>query len=141
VSYRKTRERGLPQAGDVWPDDEADPSRFFGEGRRSRTGNWKALQLSKQVERAAAVTLAAECESDILVGAVVAAVEPAPDSARLRVTVVLAPGRVGEDVGEARTALQRATPAFRAEVARSIQRKRVPEIVFDVRLTEEVERG
>jgi ribosome-binding factor A len=126
---------------EVWPDDETDPSRFFGDGRRSRKQSWKALQLCKQVERAAAVTLAGECESEALAGAVVAAVEPAPDAARLRVSVVLAPGRLGEDVGEARAALQRATPVFREEVARSIQRKRVPEIVFDVRPSEEVDRG
>lgn len=141
MSYRKTRESDLPPEGEVSSDDEADPSRFFGEGRRSRKGNWKALQLCKQVERSAAVTLLGECEGEALVGAVVAAVEPAPDAGRLRLTVVLAPGRVAEDVDAARTALHRATGAFREEVARSVHRKRVPELVFDVWLSEEVDRG
>jgi ribosome-binding factor A len=141
VSYRKTRERDLPPEGEVWSDDETDPSRFFGEGRRSRKADWKALQLCKQVERSVAVTLLGQCESEALVGAVVAAVEPAPDSGRLRLTVVLAPERVAGDLSAAWTALQRATGVFREEVARSVHRKRVPEIVFEVRLSEEVGRG
>lgn len=98
-------------------------------------------QLCKQVERAAAVTLAGECEGDALLGAAVAFVEPAPDSTRLMATVVLAPGKGAEDLAAARAALARSAASFREEVARTIHRKRVPEIVFDVRLSEEVGRG
>ncbi len=135
------REQRFPRTVDVCPDDEADPNRFFGEAGRSRRGNRKVLQLCKQVERAAAVTLASVCESDSLLGASVAAVEPAPDSGRLMVTVVLAPGKGVEDIPEARSVLLRSRAAFREEVARSVHRKRVPEIVFDVRLTEGGARG
>jgi hypothetical protein len=67
----------------VRPDEEANPRRFFDETDRSGKRNWKVQQLCKQVERAAAVTLAGECESDALLGAAVAFVEPAPDSSRL----------------------------------------------------------
>jgi hypothetical protein len=135
---RKTRERRLPRRGDVFLDDEADPARFFGDAHRSRRGNWKVLQLCKQVERSVAVTLASECECDALVAAAVASVEPAPDGSRLMVTVVLATERGADDVLEASAALGRSKTAFREEVARSIHRKRVPELVFDVRLAEEV---
>jgi ribosome-binding factor A len=122
----------------VRPDEEADPRRFFGETDRSAKRNWKVQQLCKQVERAAAMTLVGECEGDALLGAAVAFVEPAPDSSRLMATVVLAPGKGSEDLVDARAALARSATAFREEVARTIHRKRVPEIVFDVRLSEEV---
>jgi len=125
----------------VYPDDRADPRHFFGEADRSRRRNWKVLQLCKLVERAAAVTLAGVCESDSLLGASVVSVEPGPDSGRLMVTVVLASGRGIEDMAEARAAVVRGTAAFREEAARSVHRKRVPEVVFDVRLAEEAERG
>jgi hypothetical protein len=124
----------------VRPDEEADPRRFFDETDRSGKRNWKVQQLCKQVERAA-VTLAGAREGDALLGATVAFVEPAPDSSRLMATVVLAPGRGAEDLAPAKAALARSSAAFREEVARTIHRKRVPEIVFDVRLSEEVGRG
>jgi len=127
--------------GEVWADGEADPGVFFGATERSRKTNWKAQQLCKQVERAAALTLASECESDALAGASVVSVEPAPDAGRLRIVVCLASGASPESMAEARAALAACTLAFRAEVARSIHRKRVPEIVFELRLAVEVDRG
>lgn len=121
------------RAGDVYRDDEPDPEVFFGEAVRPRKANFKALQLSKQVERAVSETLAGEWLSDALTGASVASVEPAPDAGRLLVTVLLDPRATGADVAEARSALGAATAVLRAEVARSIHRKRVPELAFDVR--------
>lgn len=141
MSSRKARKRRLPRTGEVWADDEVDPGVFFGATERSRKANFKALQLCKQVERAASMTLAGEYESEALAGAVVASVEPAPDAARLRVVVVMASGRSLDCLYEARAALAGLTAAVRAEVARSIHRKRVPEIVFELRLAGEVDRG
>lgn len=141
MSTRRVRKRSLPRTGEVYPDDEADASRFFGDGERSRKGNWKVLQLCKQVERVATLALEGEWVGDALLGAAVASVEPAPDARRLRVAVVLAPAKGVDDIGHARAALFGLTAMFRAEVARSIRRKRVPEIVFEVRLASEVDRG
>jgi ribosome-binding factor A len=84
--------------------------------------------------------LSSECGSDVLLGAAVVSAEPAPDAARLRVVVLLAPGRGVEDAELALSALRQAAPAFRQEIARSIHRKRVPEIAFDVILAGETER-
>jgi hypothetical protein len=126
---------------EVWADGEADPGVFFGATERSRKTNWKALQLCKQVERAALLTLASECASDALAGAAVVSVEPAPDAGRLRIVVCLAAAVTAEGMVEARAALARGAASVRAEVARSIHRKRVPEIVFELRLPEEVDRG
>jgi hypothetical protein len=125
----------------VYPEDAADPSRFFGEAERSRKANWKVRQLCKQVERAAAVTLASVCEGDALLGASVAAVEPAPDPGRLLVTVVLEASKGADAATDARVELLRRAAAFRGEVARSVHRKRVPELVFDVSLATETTRG
>lgn len=141
MSSHRAREHRFPRRDEVRPDEEADPRRFFDETDRSGKRNWKMQQLCKQVERAAAVTLAGECEGDALLGAAVAFVEPAPDSSRLMATVVLAPGKGSDDLAAARAALARSAVSFREEVARTILRKRVPEIVFDVRLSEEVGRG
>lgn len=141
MSNRRMRRRSLPRTGEEYPGDEADVGRFFADGQRSRKGNWKVLQLCKQVERAATLALEGEWVGDALLGAAVAAVEPAPDAGRLRVVVVLAAGRGIDEVDGARAALVASTPAFRGEVSRSIHRKRVPEIVFDVRLGPEVDRG
>ena len=141
MSSHRTREHRFPRRGELRPDEEADPRRFFDETDRSGKRNWKVQQLCKQVERAAAVTLAGECEGDALLGAAVAFVEPAPDASRLMAMVVLAPGKSMDDLTEAKTALARSAASFREEVARTIHRKRVPEIVFDVRLSEEVGRG
>jgi hypothetical protein len=123
----------------VYPGDEGDVSRFFGDGENSRKGNWKVMQLCKQVERAATLTLEGEWVGDALLGAAVASVEPAPDAGRLRVVVVLAPARGASDAEDATAVLGSLRSRFRAEVARSIHRKRVPEIVFDVRLGPEVD--
>ncbi|HEX9189585.1 MAG TPA: ribosome-binding factor A [Vicinamibacteria bacterium] len=138
MSSNRRRERRLALAGDVWTDD-VDPGLFFDDRGPSRRRTWKLQQLCKQVERAASVTLAGECGSDALLGAAVLSVEPAPDAARLRVTVALAPGRALEDAARAIADLRRAGPAFRQETARSIHRKRVPEVTFDVRLAGEVD--
>ncbi len=119
------------------PEHELDPGLFFDEAQRSRKSSRKVQQLCKQVERAAVVTLA-ECGGDEVAEAWVEAVEPAPDAGRLRITVVLGPTQGTSDLDAARAAFVRATPAFRDGVARSIHRKRVPEIVFDVRLAGEV---
>lgn len=141
MSSHRAREHRFPRRDEVRPDEEVDPRRFFDETDRSGKRNWKVQQLCKQVERAAAVTLAGECGGDALLGAAVAFVEPAPDSGRLMVTVALAPGKGVDELAEARAALGRSAASFREEVARTIHRKRVPEIVFDVRASEEVSRG
>ena len=129
----RKRRRESPRDGDVRAYDEPDPDVFFGETAPSRKGAFKALQLCKQVERDVSVTLASEWLDDALVGACVASVDPAPDASRLRVVVLLAPGRAFAVLASARAALEAASTEFRAEVARSIHRKRVPEVVFDVR--------
>jgi hypothetical protein len=71
---------------------------------------------------------------------IVRSVDPAPGH-RLLVTVVVprASGVVGVEAAFA--ALAEMTPWLRAEVARAICRRRVPDLAFRVVVEEEVERG
>jgi ribosome-binding factor A len=134
VSFHKTtRGRKPRRGGDVWPGENQSPEQYFGEPDRAEKKNWKTEQLCRQVERAVAMVVAESAE-DALLGAAVAFVEPWPDAARLRITVVLGAGTPTEQVQAARQALTRAAGMFRVEVARSIHRKRVPEIAFQVML-------
>lgn len=137
MSSRRSREHRLPETGDVYADDEMDPGVLFGDGERTRKTNFKTAQLCKQVERAVSLALN-ESGSDALTGAMVDSVEPAPDAGRLRIGVVLQAAASVEDLDAARTALARSVGAVRAEIARAIHRKRVPEIVFDLRLGRQV---
>lgn len=132
MSHRKARERGFPLAGDVSADDEADPARYFGSGSRNRRADWKARQLCRQVERSAALTLAELFECGALASSAVAGVAPAPDASRLRVSVVLSPGKTPSDLEAAAATLREKAGLFREEAARAIHRKRAPEIVFEV---------
>jgi ribosome-binding factor A len=134
VSFHKTTRRRKPRrGGDVWPGQDQGPEQYFGEPDRARKRNWKTEQLCKQVERAVALVIG-EWADDVLLGAAVAAAEPWPDAARLRITVVLASGRTSEHAQDAHKALTHAAGRLRAEIAHSIHRKRVPEIAFQVML-------
>ena len=72
-------------------------------------------------------------------GAWVASVDRAPGG-RLLVTVVLPRGGVAA-LEAAFAALGEARPWLRAEVARAICRKRVPDLAFRVQVEEEAKRG
>lgn len=75
----------------------------------------------------------AEREADVrLDGAWVAAVDPAPGPGRLLVTVVLPLRASAAEMEEALAALVEQRAALRAEVARAIHRKRVPDLAFRV---------
>ena len=62
----------------------------------------------------------------------VASVDPAPGPERLLVTVVAPPQATTEAIEAAFAALAELKPALRAEVARAIHRKRVPDLAFRV---------
>lgn len=105
-------------------DDRGDPKKFFDRRRR---GGRKTLQLCRQVQRALTFALS-EVNDDALHELYVESVEPAPNDRRMMVTVSM----MGEahDPAEILTGLQFATPFLRNQVAASIHRKRVPELVF-----------
>jgi ribosome-binding factor A len=111
-------------------EDGTDPRDWLRESGAGRGGR-KTRQLCRQVERTLNYVLAGECDDDLLRDFTVIAVEPAPDAARLLVTV--SPNLPGAyQIAEVLEHLQAASPMLRSLVAASIHRKRAPELTFRV---------
>ena len=108
-------------------DDKADPPAFFDQRKRKQRGSRKALQVCRQVQRALSYALG-EAGDDVLLELYVESVEPAPSDKRMMVTV----SSMGDDCDpvEVMSRLQFATPFLRGAVASAINRKRVPELLF-----------
>lgn len=127
---RPSRKDILQGCSDVGPGDGADP-RFDRPGPDQGQAGRKTLQLCGQVARTLAQVLPALSDPalrDLLVSGVV----PARGKGRLLVTLApspsaqpLAPEALAEHVA-------RAAGLLRQEVAASIHRRKVPELVFRV---------
>jgi ribosome-binding factor A len=103
--------------------DDALIEQFFAAPKRraaARGAERKSKQLCREVYRVL---------TENLTTATVVEVRPAPDTARLAVLVQPAPG---DDPWAVREALERDRGRLRAEIARALQRKRTPDLVFEV---------
>jgi ribosome-binding factor A len=118
---------GVYPCDEILPGDGIDPRYETEEPRR--VPNRKALQLCSQVFDALNLILSA-CSDNWLQQLHVGSIVPAPDSTQLLVTVV-APDDMALD--EALDKIQLAYGMIRSEVARSINRKRVPQLKFVVK--------
>ncbi len=96
--------------------------------RRGRSGH-KDLQVCRQVFDALTYALA-ELGDPMIDELALASVTPAPNAARVLVTLV--PSRDGIDPAAALERLRDAMPDLREEVAAELTRKRVPELVFRI---------
>jgi hypothetical protein len=96
-------------------------SRSTGSDRR------KTLQLCRQVQRALNYALG-ECGDDLLTGLYVMSIEPAPSASRLLVTVQ--PLDEGADPIDILQHVGFVMGQLRSDVAASIHRKKVPELMF-----------
>ena len=119
-------------ADEVGEEDGADPRRYSDRRRLHGTPTGpgrKALQLAAQAKDAVSVALA-ECGDAALRELTVVSVRPAPHSGRLLVTVA-----VPADVAD-RTAvperLRNAAGHLRAAVAAAVNRRKAPELAFEV---------
>lgn len=92
-----------------------------------RQAQRKAQQFCRQVQRALNLALADCSPGDGTSGLFVEEVSAAPDCGHLLVHVLI-PG--GHHVADAMSALRRAGPRLRSEVAMAITRKRAPELSF-----------
>lgn len=102
--------------------DALDGEAWFGDHKRE--------QLCSQVSEAIAYALAASRDGELR-DLIVDEVEPLRGTACLRVHV-LAAAETPDEADRALAKLERASGYLRAEVASSINRKRVPELVFQV---------
>jgi ribosome-binding factor A len=114
---------------DASADENAiDPSEFF-ETHHAR-GERKVQQLCKEVERTLAYALPA-CGDAVVRGLGIVSVAPAPDASRLM--VMLAPSSsLDVAVGVLLERLQLVRGFLRAEIAAALQRKRTPELAFQI---------
>ncbi len=112
-----------PPCDQLGPGDGVDPR--LEARQRKPVINRKALQLCAQVRDALNLALAG-CADDALRDALVDAVLPAPDSAHLLVHIVAA------DRAATQASLQRAADMLRSEVATAINRRKAPELRFEV---------
>lgn len=129
---RKPSKRVLESlCGQPGPDDGLDPRDFF-RSERQRRENRKDLQVCRQVFETLNYVLSGESHDDVLRSLLVNSVAPAPDASRLLVTVEPLDRDVEPVVILQK--LKQATGRLRTEVARSISRRKVPELTFQIAL-------
>lgn len=119
---------------EILPDDGVDPREDKKRGLdRTKRDDRKTQQLCKQVAHTLQLVLPdLTLPSDVRI----AKVEPAPDTARLRVTVAIADPARQQQVA---ARLEQCTGHLRSELAQAIARRRVPRLVFTV-ISDEVPR-
>ena len=103
------------------------------QGRGDEIDRAEGPATLHQVAESLSLAMAATAGDDIVAGMTVLAVEPAPDTTRMLVTVAPPKGEA-LDPAEIVSRLDRAAPRLRAEVARSITRRRAPSLAFRVSL-------
>ncbi|MCA8957482.1 MAG: ribosome-binding factor A [Planctomycetes bacterium] len=92
----------------------------------------KIAQLCAQVRQALDLALHGDVHDELLLDVEVERVEPCADPGRLQ-AVFLAHGPAATEIERVRGALEAVRGILTEEVARSIHRRRVPELLFDVR--------
>lgn len=131
MSSSKDRRAAARLCGRLGEDDGIDPRDYFDNRERGRDLR-KARQLCKQVARTLDLVLSGELDDDMLRNLIVDAVEPAPNASRL--LVILRPTTNDElvDVPAVLERLAALRGRLRAEVASSIHRRKVPDLVFQI---------
>ena len=120
----------LSSCSEIGPDDSVDPRTFLRD-RSGKKTNRKALQLCGEVAKTLSYALAWEMGDDLLSLLQVNAVVPAPNCARLLVTVSLAAPAEGEvSSAQVLERLGQVKGRLRALVAAAVHRRRVPDLAF-----------
>ena len=123
--------RSIPDLADeLSPEDGTDPKQFHAKpwDAPKQVGR-KARQLCEQVKDALQSTFPA-CADPVLQALLVVGVEPAPNTGRLRVRVTSDWDDLNPHLVHSR--LYFAYAMLRCEVARAINRRRAPELTFEV---------
>lgn len=125
--------RGDDLAANLHDDDGIDPRRDRGRGfDRSEGFDRKVLQLCKEAARALEMTLACDCRDPILNDVEIVGVTPGGSANQLSVSVCYAGEDGSVDAEEVLARLSGVAGFLRAEVARAVNRRRVPELRFIV---------
>jgi ribosome-binding factor A len=132
---RKRQQQSVPKnwrdlCSQLGPDDGVDP-RDFGKDRQNRSKH-KDWQLCRHVFETLSYVLSGETGDEVLQNLNVIEVTPAPDARRL--LVAICPIALDHDF-DPNLALQRLKESIgrlRTEIARSICRRKVPELAFRI---------
>ena len=116
----------------------ASPRRGRSESHSPHRPDRKTLQMCSQVQRTLDQLLSGELDDDRLRDLYVSQVTPAPDANRLLVTV--SPLGFAKDFrpDEILLRLAASTGKMRTELARAINRKKTPDLMFRVLLSEDL---
>ncbi len=132
TSDKRLREILREHCAEVGEDDGQNPRDDRIDSRSEGTESRKARQLCRQVAETLDWVFSGDSPDDLLRSLHVASVEPAPHTSRLLVTVV-------SDIPAERSQpqlilerLQQHAGRLRCEVAASINRRKVPTLVFQV---------
>ncbi|MDB5343075.1 MAG: ribosome-binding factor [Schlesneria sp.] len=129
MKRKPSRKSFETMCGQPSPEDGLDPRDYF-KPTRQRRDTRKDWQLCRQVFETLNYVLSGDGHDDVLQGLLVSEVAPAPDATRMLVTVQSLDAVV--DPTAILQSLQLAMGRLRAEVARSISRRKVPELAFQV---------
>lgn len=130
---KKERERILKQMCGVINDDDAiDPRHYFYNKRKGKPKFRKAYQLCRQVSDTLQLVLTGN--DPLLDGLRIVDVVPAPDSRRMLVILGLPKDEVDSatQVEAIMDCLRTHIPRLRSEIARSISRRKTPQLVFEI---------
>ncbi|MGV7220865.1 MAG: hypothetical protein ACQ9MH_05015 [Nitrospinales bacterium] len=116
---------------EINPDDGVDPRKYFSKVSKSYS-NRKAFQLCKEIKLTLNLTFAGELVDPYLQNLSVHDMKPIPNSADLLVILIWIGDWDYFDETEILSAVKKVYGYLRSEVARSINRKRVP--AFSIRL-------
>ncbi len=131
---KKQRKQLLRQhCGVINSDDAIDPRHYFYNKRKHSRKYRKVFQLCRQVNDTLQMVLTDG--NEMLDGLAIVDVVPAPDSRRMLVILGIDPSRVIQSAAEVEQImeqLQLESPRLRAEIARSINRRKTPNLVFEI---------
>ena len=131
---KKERELLLKQyCGVINEDDAIDPRHYFCNKRKHKRQYRKVFQLCRQISDTLQLVIN---EGDpLLEGLSVVEVLPAPDSRRFLVIVSVDSQtqiESAQDVEMIMRCLQRNQPRLRGEIARTINRRKTPSLIFEI---------
>lgn len=130
MSLRKRRDRASLYA-DFGLEEGSDPREFF-QARFERKRNYKAQQVSREVERTLHYLFNSEKAGELLQDLNLLYVEPVPNSSHL--VVVVSPGAESASRSELEIleVLQKACGWLRQEIGATLHRRKVPDLSFRV---------
>ena len=133
MSFRRVSRKDLLAAcASIGPEDGIDP-RLTRRAEPAKVANRKALQLCGQVAQTLALVLSGETGDDVLRDLHVESVVPFPTTARLLVTVYRAVADPSVTDDDLLRRLAGARGMLRCEVAATVNRRKIPDLVFRVR--------